>query len=315
MIEQFKKDVDAGLSAVNKSLSSKYFYDKKGDALFVEIMHSDEYYLTRAELEIFQNQTSAIIDSLNLSKESYFELVELGAGDGLKTKELLRSLANQNYTFDYFPIDISQNALDQLKHSLKTELPQVAVEPKQGDYLKVLESLKQTKNQKVILFLGSNIGNMTDGLAATFMEKLSDSLAPGDKLLLGVDLIKSKEVVLPAYNDSKGFTRAFNLNLLDRINQELGGDFVVENFKHAPEYSESEGIAKSYLVSTINQEAKISSLQKTFRFEAGEKIFMEISRKYNDEIISYITRDTQLRVIAKFTDSKGYFANYVFSQV
>jgi uncharacterized SAM-dependent methyltransferase len=147
------------------------------------------------------------------------------------------------------------------------------------------------------------------------MEKLSDSLAPGDKLLLGVDLIKSKEVVLPAYNDSKGFTRAFNLNLLDRINQELGGDFVVENFKHAPEYSESEGIAKSYLVSTINQEAKISSLQKTFRFEAGEKIFMEISRKYNDEIISYITRDTQLRVIAKFTDSKGYFANYVFSQV
>lgn len=309
------KDVDAGLSAINKSLSSKYFYDKKGDALFIEIMHSDEYYLTRSELEIFQNQTSAIINSLNLCKKGYFELIELGAGDGLKTKELLKSLANQNYTFDYFPIDISQNALDQLKQSLKTELPQVAVETKQGDYLKVLESLKQTKNQKVILFLGSNIGNMTDGLAATFMEKLSDSLNTGDKLLLGVDLIKSKEVVLPAYNDSKGFTKAFNLNLLSRINKELGGNFDIDKFRHSPEYSEVEGIAKSFLESTEDQSVSINSLNKTFQFAAGEKIFMEISRKYDDGIISKITSNTHLKVDHKFTDSKGYFANYVFSQV
>ena len=156
MIERFKKDVDKGLSSIPKTLPSKYFYDKKGDELFVQIMHLPEYYLTRAELDIFQNQTQNIIDALQVLPNTYFELIELGAGDGLKTKELLRLLDEQNFNFDFIPIDISQNALDILEHTLKKELPNVSMQTKQGDYFQVLESLKDSHHPKIILFLGSN---------------------------------------------------------------------------------------------------------------------------------------------------------------
>ena len=217
-MEQFKKEINAGLSSPEKTLPSKYFYDKKGDDLFVEIMHLDEYYLTRAELDIFKNQTQQIINALALKKDTFFELIELGAGDGLKTKELIRELTKQNYKFDYVPVDISQNALNKLEQTLTIETPKVSIKKKQGDYFEILESLKENNSPKIILFLGSNIGNLSDKVASTFISKLSDSLNLNDKIFLGVDLIKPKEIVLPAYNDSKGITKAFNLNLLKRIN-------------------------------------------------------------------------------------------------
>lgn len=311
MIEEFKEAVNSGLSAKNKNLSSKYFYDKKGDALFVEIMGLPEYYLTRAEHEIFKKQTSNIITSLNLKKDTYFELIELGAGDGMKTKELLKFLDKETYQFDYFPVDISQNALDNLEVNLKKELPSVSVKTKQGDYFQVLESLKDSKHPKVILFLGSNIGNLNDNLASKFMQNLSASLTLGDTLFLGVDLIKSKSIVLPAYNDNKGVTAAFNLNLLYRINNELKGNFIPENFIHTPEYNEQDGIAKSYLTSLKNQDVYIQTLNKTFSFSEGEKIHLEISRKYNDEILNTIITNTKFKVTNKLSDSNNYFANYI----
>ncbi|PCI31565.1 MAG: L-histidine N(alpha)-methyltransferase [Flavobacteriaceae bacterium] len=309
MIEQFKKEVDTGLSIPKKTLPSKYFYDKKGGALFVEIMHSKEYYLTRAELEIFTNQTQNIIDALELKRDTYFELIELGAGDGLKTKQLLKELSKQNYTFDYIPIDISQNALDDLEQTLTKEITTLSINKKQGDYFDVLESIKGNKHPKVILFLGSNMGNMSDKIASKFITNLSHNLNPNDKLFLGVDLIKPKEIVLPAYNDSKGITKAFNLNLLERINKELGGNFVVNNFGHQPEYSEKEGVCKSYLVSYIEQKVFIQALNKTFHFEKGEKILTEISRKYNDAIIQKIIDKSYFKVVNKLTDTNNYFAN------
>ena len=216
MIETFKKDIEEGLSFSPKTLPSKYFYDEKGDDLFVKIMHCDEYYLTRAELDIFQQQTEQIIRELQLDKNTYFELIELGAGDGLKTKELLKQLVEQNYKFDYLPVDISQNALNILKESVNNELPKVSIKTKQGDYFKVLESLKNTQSPKVVLFLGSSIGNMPDDIAAQFIYNLGANLSHNDKLLLGADIIKSRDIVLPAYNDNQGFTRDFNLNLLKR---------------------------------------------------------------------------------------------------
>lgn len=314
MLDQFKIDIDAGLSASEKTLPSKYFYDKKGDALFVEIMHAPEYYLTRAELEIFQTKTQEIINTLYLKPDIYFELIELGVGDGLKTKELLKLLDKQHFKFDYLPIDISQNALDKLERTINNELPSVSIKKMQGDYFQVIESLKKSKHIKVVLFLGSNIGNMTDKEANQFMCKLSENLHVNDKLFLGVDLIKKTSIVLPAYNDSKGITAAFNLNLLTRINRELGGNFDINKFKHQPEYAETDGIAKSFLISTIEQKVRIEKLGKTYNFAAGEKIATEISRKYNDSIINEIIKNSAFVTINKLNDRNNYFSNYILNR-
>lgn len=315
MIEQFKNDVDIGLSAAEKSLPSKYFYDEIGDALFVEIMHAPEYYLTRAELEIFQAKTLQLIDLLGLKPDTYFELVELGAGDGLKTKELLRMLDRKLFNFDYLPIDISQNALDQLERKIARELPSVSLKKMQGDYFEVIESLKSRKHPKVVLFLGSNLGNMSDEEATDFIFKLGENLNPEDRFLLGVDLIKDASIVLPAYDDKDGITAAFNINLLTRINKELGGNFDVDQFKHQPEYTEKEGIAKSFLMSLSNQEVRLDKIGKTFKFEAGEKITTEISRKYNDQIIKEIIQNSAFQLVDKITDSKNYFSNYILKRI
>lgn len=314
MNKQFKEDVDKGLSADNKSLPSKYFYDKKGDELFVKIMDLPEYYVTRAELEIFQLQSAQIIKALKLNPDVHFELIELGAGNGLKTKELLQQLEKERFRFDYIPVDISQNALDKLEADLEIEMPNVLVKKRQGDYFQVLESLKDSRQLKIILFLGSNIGNMSDQLASEFIYGLGANLRPGDKLLLGVDLIKSAAIVLPAYNDSKGITAAFNMNLLRRINNELGGNFILSNFEHKAEYIEDEGIARSFLISKIDQKVKINDLHKTVSFVKGEKIQTEISRKYNEQIILKIIKETDFKIIDKLSDSKNYFTNYVLER-
>lgn len=314
MIETFKNDVEKGLNTTPKTLPSKYFYDKKGDALFVEIMNLPEYYLTRCELDIFQNKTQQLIDKLQLRPNSYFELIELGAGDGLKTKELLRLLDSQNFKFDYLPIDISINSLKLLEQDLKKELPNVSVQTQQGDYFEVLASLKMSSAPKIVLFLGSNIGNMTDEQAAQFIYNLGANLQAGDQLLLGVDLIKPKELVLAAYDDSKGITAQFNLNLLERINEELGGNFDLNYFKHQPEYNEEEGIAKSFIVSTIQQKVTIKAVGKTFEFAAAEKIHTEVSRKYNDGLIEKIIANTDFKITDKIMDSKNYFADYILKR-
>ncbi len=308
----FQKDVHEGLSRSPKHLSSKYFYDEIGDELFVQIMNMPEYYLFNAEFEIFQRQQEQMIKALELEKDNYFELLELGAGDGTKTKELLKALDQGGFDFDYLPIDISHNALEKLELTLKEEMPNVSVKTKQGDYFEVLASLKDTHHPKVVLFLGSNIGNLLDYQAHDFIYQLGSSLSLNDKLFLGVDLIKSVDVVLPAYNDAAGITAAFNLNLLDRINKELEGDFDKSKFVHKPEYIEEEGIAKSYLMSTEKQTVKV--MGKSYAFQKGEKIHTEISRKYSDNIIAEILNDTDFTLLQKLTDTQSLFADYILKR-
>ena len=310
-MEQFAQDVHAGLSASPKNLLSKYFYDEIGDDLFVQIMQMPEYYLTRAEHEIFRDKTAEIVSKLKLENDTYFELIELGAGDGTKTKELLKYMTSNGFHFDYRPLDISQNALNGLKSALQEEIPALSVQPLHGDYFEVLTALKSSTSRKVILFLGSNIGNMRDARATEFMKQLSESLSVNDAVFLGVDLIKSREIVLPAYNDPYGITAAFNLNLLTRINRELGGNFVVDAFEHCPEYDESDGIAKSSLRSKMNQTVHIEALNQDFQFAEGEHIHTEISRKYNDAVLKQILAESQFRIAGKLMDSQEYFADYV----
>lgn len=314
MIEQFKKDVVQGLGRSQKSIPSKYFYDALGDALFIKIMKMPEYYPTRAELEIFSEKSEEMIQSLSLKKEVYFELIELGAGDGTKTKQLLHQLLNHGFNFSYLPIDISSTALQDLELNLKDEFPTLDVRKKHGDYFNVLETLKSNNHPKVILFLGSNIGNLTDENSAKFIYQIGSNLKPNDKLVLGVDLIKSEDLVRPAYDDPHGITREFNLNLLKRINKELGGQFDISTFDHVPEYYMNEGVARSYLVSNKDQDIRIESLGRSFSFEKGERIQTEISRKYNDKILKNILMETDFNIVSKLTDQKGYFADYILNR-
>jgi len=244
----------------------------------------------------------------------FFELIELGAGDGTKTKELLTALLKGGFDFEYLPIDISLSSLNSLESDLKEEFPNLQVRKKHGDYFGVLETLKENHHPKVILFLGSNIGNLSDEQSADFIYQIGSNLKADDKLILGVDLIKSEKLVIPAYDDPHGITRDFNLNLLSRINNELGGDFDLSTFEHAAEYTSNEGIARSYLVSLVEQEIPISGIGKSFKFEKGEKMQTEISRKYNDEILDKILAKTDFEIVSKLTDSKGYFADYILNR-
>jgi len=311
MIEQFKLDVDQGLSNKPKTLPSKYFYDATGDALFVKIMNMPEYYPTKAEFEIFKHHSLQMIESMALKPDSFFELIELGAGDGTKTKELLGVLLDGKFDFEYLPIDISSTALEDLEINLRREFPALKMRKKHGDYFNVLETLKENHHPKVILFLGSNIGNLSDEMSTDFIYQIGSNLKPGDNLILGVDLIKSEELVIPAYDDPQGITRDFNLNLLSRMNNELGGSFDLSTFEHRAEYTSDEGIARSFLVSRIAQEIPIDSIGKTFKFEKGERMQTEISRKYNDDILDHILKRTDFEIINKLTDKRGYFADYI----
>jgi len=307
--KSFAKEVDEGLSAPIKRLNSKWFYDEIGNGLFEQIMKTPEYYLTECELEIFVNQSKAMIGSFGVEKGVHFDLYELGAGDGTKTIELLKHL--QEFNFTYHPIDISQHAIDALVHRIEKTLPDIKVEGIQGEYFEALNVIKND-HLKIILFLGSNLGNMLDNRANEFLVALSRTMRKGDKLLLGIDLKKSKEIVLPAYNDSFGLTAEFNLNLLRRINRELGGDFKMAQFKHAPVYDEEQGMAMSFLESTCNQSVRIDALNKEFHFKNGESIFMEVSRKYDDGSIAAISINTNLDIAERFYDKRCYYCDLLF---
>ena len=310
MRDAFAKHVHEGLSAKNKSLPSRYFYDKKGDELFVKIMKMPEYYLTDAELEIFNSQTSRLINSFAMNGE-HFEVVELGAGDGLKVINLLKQL--NGYNFTYAPIDISQNAIDKLKNRLLKEMPGLDFDGKQGEYFDIMHQLNDV-GKKVILFLGSNIGNLTDIRAHNFMLKISDAMEPQDKLIIGFDLKKDPKIIEKAYNDPHGYTSEFNLNLLQRINKELGGDFKIENFVHVPIYDEKKGVALSYIESVVDQEVKIESIGESYKFQKGERIHTEISRKYDMKTIHKIAKDTGLGVRETFYDNRKYFVDVLFEK-
>ena len=262
-------------------------------------------------MDIFENQTDSLIEALNISASSSFDLVELGAGDGSKTFKLLNRLIDLNIDFSYNPVDISSNSLKGLELMLSKKLPTLKVIKQEGDYFEILSKLKNSGRQKIVLFLGSNIGNMTDTIARDFICKLGEQLNSNDRLLLGVDLIKPAEIVLAAYDDSQGVTAAFNLNLLHRINKEFIGNFDINNFVHSPIYSEEEAIAKSYIKSTTQQSVYLKKLNVTINFTKGELIHTEISRKYNDKIIRHLLNKTNFTIDKKLTDSKGYFSDYI----
>jgi L-histidine Nalpha-methyltransferase len=310
-VSTFESDTLTGLSSEPKFLSSKYFYDARGSKIFEEIMRMPEYYLTDCELEIFQTHKQHITAEFR-NANTEFGLIELGAGDGLKTKVLLSHLLEKKIKFKYIPIDISAKAIHGLQNDLKQQLPCLRFEGIIGDYFRLLGGLNRFK-RKIVLFLGSNIGNFREDESIRFLKQLRSELNPGDQLLIGFDLKKDPEIILKAYNDPHGLTAAFNLNLLHRINQELDAGFDPGNFSHQEEYDPVTGTAKSFLISKKPQSVRIQKLGKTFQFNENEKIFMEMSQKYDPSMIEMLAVRSRFEITANFYDSRRWFVNSLWS--
>ena len=308
----FARDVLEGLTSTPKFLSSRYFYDEKGDSIFQQIMAMPTYYLTDCEYEILETQKETILTLLGGTKVP-FQLIELGAGDGTKTKILLDYFLQQKADFEYLPIDISDNALSLLEEDLQTNFPHLKVRPTQGEYFEALHHLTQCSDiKKVILFLGANIGNFNMEQALAFLHKMAQNLQKGDILLIGFDLKKKPATIIEAYNDKEGITRSFNLNLLERINRELGGNFNGDHFEHYPLYNPETGEMKSYLISTKEQEVHIKALGRRFQFAEWESIHVEVSQKFSLDQISSMAEKSGFRVVKNLFDSKRYFVDSVW---
>ena len=307
----FKKEVYEGLSSELKYLSSKYIYDKKGDKLFQDIMAMPSYYLTDCEFEILSLHKEEI--AVLFEDKGGFDLIELGAGDGKKTKVLLKHLVENGSEFVYKPIDISQNAIDSLTETLALEIPNLVVDAEKGEYFEVLERLKEfDSRKKVIMVLGSNIGNLLHPRAIEFLTQLKDTMNKGDLLFMGFDQKKNPQIIMDAYNDPEGITEAFNKNLLHRINKELDGNFNPDNFKHWEVYDPETGTAKSFLVAKEVQHVSIRGINLNITFKQWETIHTEISQKYDDEIVHWLAKESGLKLTTDFMDTKAYYKNYVF---
>lgn len=310
MLEQFKKDVDAGLSAQPKHLSSKYFYDDIGSQIFQKIMAMPEYYLTDSEFEILSLQSKQIAEKLNFNKA--FNIIELGAGDGYKTIKLLKNFIVLGLDFTYIPVDISKKAIDLLLEKVAKEIPNLKVKPFVGDYFKLLSTIPYDM-PSLVLFLGSNIGNFKQEAAQSFLGSIQAHLKPNDKLLIGFDLQKNPTTIKNAYDDSLGITKAFNMNLLHRINNELGADFRLDKFDFYCHYNPINGEVRSYLVSLMQQDIYIKSLDKTYSFDYNELVWTELSKKYSFTEIDNLCKSSKFKLAQNFLDCKHFFADSLWS--
>lgn len=309
--EVFLKDVLEGLSSSPKKLSSKYFYDENGDRLFHYIMAQPEYYLTCAEHEILQKYNQEMLSLMKIPET--LRIIEPGAGDGFKTRVLLEAALSRKHGVVYNPIDISANVLSILCGSIVQSYPKLVCEPVVADYFELEGKLPNDNSKKLMLFLGSNLGNFTEDESFRIMQKFTSEMRSGDYFLLGVDLVKNPGRILAAYNDSKGVTAEFNFNLLSRINLELQANFNLDNFMHFPVYNPVLQQAESYLVSIRNHQVSIDN--HTFHFSAWEPMLTEISRKFTEFKIENLANYSGFKILRHFFDNNHDFACSLWEKI
>lgn len=272
------EDVRRGLASQPKRFLPKYFYDQLGSQLFEAICLLPEYYLTRAENQILERYSDEIVSSV----DGDTTLVEMGSGSASKTRLIIEALLRKQSDLLFIPVDISASALDSSSRILLQSYPQLSIEAYAADYFAGLAELGKTPRPRTLaLFLGSNISNFDPEEALKFLRALREVLRHGDALLLGADLKKEKGVLDAAYNDALGVTAAFNLNVLARINRELGANFDLRAFKHRAFYNEPEGRVEIYIESTREQTVSIGQLEMEVQFAEGEQIHTENSYKYD----------------------------------
>ena len=309
----FARDVRAGLTATRKSIPPKYFYDELGSRLFEAICYLPEYYLTRAESEILQKHADQIVSSV----EGPFRLLELGSGSSEKTRYLIEAVLRKQPELHYLPVDISDSSLELASQRLLRLYPGLRITAFAADYFTALQALAKrvpaaSDRRTVALFLGSNIGNFGRDESREFLRAVRRLLHPEDALLLGADLKKTPEVLMPAYDDALGVTAAFNLNLLARINRELDGNFDVKKFQHSAVYNEELGRIEIHLVSLQPQVVRIRAIDLEVAFRKGETIRTENSHKFDIEQLSVIARDTGFSLSKTWFDDAGLFSFNLF---
>ena len=303
----FADDVRRGLTATPKFLLPHYFYDALGSALFSAICELPEYYVTRAEEEILRSRAMEIAAAFG----PRVRLVELGSGSARKTRHLIDAILARQASLDYFPVDVDAGILASSGQALLHDYPRLSIDAICGDFRNPATLLRpylpHSDARTIVLFLGSSIGNLDPAAAGAMLSNLRTALSPGDALFLGADLRKSPSILEPAYDDALGVTAAFNLNLLGRINRELGGTFDLASFAHRAYYNEAEGRIEMHLVSRNAQRVLIDGYEVAF--EEGESIHTENSYKYDDASLNTLAEAGGFTIEQRWSDSKGYFAD------
>lgn len=297
------RDVINGLQQTQKQLPPRYFYDAKGSQLFERICDLPEYYPTRTEASILQKYAT------NIAKiTDQVELIELGSGSSTKTRILLNAYRELNDSLTYVPIDVSGSILKESANSLLIDYPHLQIQGKVGTYQQCLSRIKVSNTRpKMVLFLGSTIGNFDRAECDRFIDLVNTSLNIGDYFLLGIDLQKPHLILEAAYNDSQGVTAAFNLNMLSHLNWKFQGNFEPNLFQHRAIYNQQACQIEMYLTSKQAQKVTLDVLDLTVSFTAGETILTEISRKFDIEKMARYLESKQLNLCHAYTDAKKWF--------
>lgn len=301
----FMEGVREGLSASPKRLAPKFFYDERGSRLFEEITHAPEYYPTRTEAGILRRFAEDIVRAVG----GGLGLVELGSGSSTKTRLLLDALTEEQGELTYTPIDVSPTIVIEHGKQLLEDYPLLQVNALICDYHQAMEVLKEPEDSpRLILFLGSSLCNYPLEEAAALLREIAIAMGRKDRLLLGMDLKKDRSILEAAYNDAGGATARFNLNVLQHINDALGGHFDLSLFLHKAIYSEEEGRIEMHLESLESQIVRIDALERSFTFRKGETIHTESSYKHDPEVLNALYAGTGLKKVGRWTDDKGWFA-------
>jgi L-histidine N-alpha-methyltransferase len=306
--DAFAKDVAEGLAAARKSLPPKYFYDDDGARLYEQICQLPEYYLYRAEQEILTAYAAEIYAEIG-----HLALIEFGPGNAAKTRHLLTQYEQAGRPFLYCPVDIARSMLLATAHQLLTEYRHITVRAIYADFASnpgVIQALQV--GPKAVAFFGSSLGNFTAVESVDFLKRTADIMTPDDAFLLGIDLKKSAALLVPAYDDAQGVTAAFNLNLLRRINRELGGNFDLQHFAHVALYNDKQGRIEMHLRSRIDHQVTLTKLGQTISFRAGETIHTENSYKYSVEEVRHLGHRVNLLLQRTWFDSQQYFLLALF---
>jgi L-histidine Nalpha-methyltransferase len=297
------QDVINGLKQKQKSLPARYFYDRKGSQLFEDICQLAEYYPTRTEASILQQYAQEIVKQTQAT-----ELVELGSGSSTKTRYLFDAYQRLNIPLCYVPVDVSDSILQISADNLLADYPQLKIQGLVATYRQALQHLENNSvGTRIIVFLGSSIGNFDVVRCDRLIEQVTAALNPDDYFLLGIDLQKPVNILEAAYNDAQGVTAAFNLNMLQHLNQRFAGNFNLDLFTHQAIYNQTAHQIEMYLVSQKQQTVNLSSLDLTFNLEPGEKILTEISRKFNLAQMEKYLGDRNLNLIQTYTDTQQWF--------
>ena len=304
LISPIAEEVEQGFSSRPKRLPPKLFYDTEGSRLFEQITDTPEYYPTRTERCIFQH----FVLEMAAQAGSNLTLVELGAGSARKTRLLIEAILRRQLRLDFYPIDVSPAALADCVARLNGDFPQLNVEPIVADYSRELPPLKDLPGRKLVLFLGSTIGNFEPDAARAFLARLGESLSPGDVLLVGFDMRKDAAILHAAYNDRQGVTERFNKNILARINRELGGQFDLDAFSHVAFWNRPMSRIEMHLESRKEQDVAIQDLGRAFHFSRGERIHTENSYKFTKSGIAGLMRRSGLHLEKTWTDPQSWFS-------